>query len=92
MLSLTALFCVPKGNDDIILVYDLTDSVLNNVFWDPIFWMLLVYNVLDVTTHLSWFRDIYAAEMFHNYKMSESLQPYAGVDVYWEEKGGELYW
>ena len=29
--------------------------------------------------------------MFHNYKISESLQPYADVDVSWEEKGNALH-
>ena len=50
-------------------------------------WMLLVYNVLDVATRFSWFGDIDSSEMFHDYKISESLQPYAGVDVSWEENG-----
>ena len=30
--------------------------------------------------------------MFHKYKMSESLQPYAGVNVSWTEKGNALHW
>ena len=32
------------------------------------------------------------AEMFHNYKMLESLQPYVGVNVSWSEKGNALHW
>ena len=35
VLSLTALFYVPKGEDDIRLVYDLTDLVLNAALWAP---------------------------------------------------------
>ena len=75
VLSLTDLFYVPKGQDDIRLVYDLTVSVLNDEFWAPTCWMPLVDNIIDVYTHLQWFRDIYAADMFHNYKMSEIMQP-----------------
>ena len=54
--------------------------------------MLLVYNVLDVATRSSWFGDIDAAEIFCNYKIPESLQKYAGFDVYWAEKGNVLRW
>ena len=52
----------------------------------------MIDNVLDVATNLSWFGDIYAAEIFYNCKMLESLQPYEGVDVYWVEKGDALHW
>ena len=66
ILSLTYFFSMPKGEDYIRLVYDLTDSGLNDELWDPIFWMPLVENILDVDTHLSWFGDIYAAEILYN--------------------------
>ena len=69
VLSLTAFFYVPKGENDIRLVYNLNASGLNDVFGEPTFCMPLVDNVLDVATHLSCFGDINAAEMFHNYKM-----------------------
>ena len=87
VISLIAFFYVPKGENDTILVYDLTASGLNDALWDPTFWMTSVDNIIDVDTNLSWFGDIDAAEMFHNYKMTEIIQPYVGVDVYWEEKG-----
>ena len=53
VLSLTALFYVTKGEDDIRLIYDLTDLGMNDALWAPKFWMPLVDNVLDVATHLS---------------------------------------
>ena len=37
VLSLTALFYVLKGECDIILVYGLTASGLNDALWAPIF-------------------------------------------------------
>ena len=78
---------MPKGDEDIILLYDLMALGLNDAYWDSKFCIPLVDNVLDVTTNLSWFGDIDAAEMFHNYNIPVSLQPYAGVDVSWAEKG-----
>ena len=57
---------MPKGEDDTILLYDLMASGLNNVLWEPTFWMTSVDNVLAVSTNFSCFRDIDAAEMFHN--------------------------
>ena len=55
VLSLTALFYVPKGDDDIRLVCDLTALGLNDALWAPTFWMMLVDNVLSVFTKFSWF-------------------------------------
>ena len=49
-----------------------------------------VDDVLDTATHSSWFGDAYTAEIFHNYKLSEKDQPYAGVDVSWTKKGKAL--
>ena len=59
VLVLTSLFYVPKGEDDIRLVYDLTTSEMNYALWDPTFWIPLAGNFLDVATHLSWFENIY---------------------------------
>ena len=39
VLSLTALFYIPKVEDAIRLVYDLMSSGLNGELWDPTFWM-----------------------------------------------------
>ena len=85
-----SLLFVPKGEDGIRLVYNLTASGLNDALWVPTLWIPLLYNVLDVATRSSWFGDIYAAEMFRNYNIPESLQQYAGFDVYWAEKGNLL--
>ena len=65
-------------------------SGMNYSLCASIFWMPLVDNVLGVATIFSWFVDIYVAEIFHKYKMSESLKPYAGVGVSWADKGKAL--
>ena len=90
--SLTSFFAVPKGDSDIRVVYNLTACGLNEALWAPSFWMLTIDSILDVATHKSWFRNIDAAEMFLNYKMDKQVQPYAGVDVSWAEKGKALRW
>ena len=53
VLSLTVLFYVPKGEDDIRLVYDIMALGLNDTMRAPTFWMSSLVNVLDVSTHLS---------------------------------------
>ena len=75
VLILTAYFYVLKGEYDIRLVYDITALILNDALWSLKFWIPLLDNVLDVATHLSWFGDIDAEEMFHKYKILESMQP-----------------
>ena len=83
VLSLTILFHVTKGDSDIRLVYDLKYCGLNEAPWAPKFWMPSAENVLDTSTHSSWFGDVKSSGMFHNYKLPEKVQPYTGVDVYW---------
>ena len=88
VLSLTAYFHVPKGDDDIRMVYDLTASGLNDALWAPSFWMPTVQDVLDCATHTSWYGDVDAGEMFLNYWLDPAIRPYAGVDVSWDTSGG----
>ena len=82
--SLTNFFDVPKGESDIRIVYDMTASGLNEALWAPTFFLPTVSCVLDCATHLSWFGDIDAGDMFLNYPLDLALQPYAGVDVSWD--------
>ena len=51
-----------------------------------------VEKFLDTVTNSSFFGDVDTDAIFHNYKLSEKAQPYAGVDVLWDEKGKELRW
>ena len=90
ILILTTLFHVPKGDRYIRLVYDLTSCGLNESMQYTKLCMPSVENVLDTSTHSCWFCDVYTAEMFHNYKLSEKNQTYAGVDDTWTEKGKVL--
>ena len=74
---------MPKGEDNIILVYYITALGLDDALWAPTFLMPLVDNVFEMANDSSRFGDIDAAEIFHNYNRAEILQPYAGVDVSW---------
>ena len=40
ILVLTSFFSIPKGTDDIRIVFDATVSVLNDSIWDPNFVLL----------------------------------------------------
>ena len=92
VLSLTSFFPVPKGDDDIRMVYDLTACGLNAALWAPSFWMPTITDVLDCATATSWFGDIDAGEMFLNYLLDERIRPYAGVDLSWLNPKGGSRW
>jgi hypothetical protein len=79
--SLTNSFSVPKGVDDIRMVYDATKSLLNAVLWAPNFPLPTIDTVLNNATMSTWFGDLDLGEMFLNYFLDEKLCPYAGVDV-----------
>ena len=84
--SLTGFFAVPKGTDDIRIVYDATACGLNNALWSPNFFLPTIDSVLRGADKDSWFSDIDLGEMFLNYFLDEDLRKYAGVDV--RELGG----
>ena len=92
VLSLTTFFHIPKGDNNIRLVYRISVCGMNEALWSTKLWMPSVENVLDTAIHSSWFGDVDSSEMFHNYKLSEKAQTYAGVDVSWDEKGKALRW
>ena len=84
--SLTGFFAVPKGDDDIRIVYDATACGLNEALWAPNFALPTIDSVLRNANQDSWFSDIDLGEMFLNYFLDEDLREFAGVDV--REIGG----
>jgi hypothetical protein len=91
VISITHFFAVPKGEDDIRVVYDLTKNGLNDVLWTPNFWMPSMLNVLDCATEDSWFCDVDVGEMFLNFPLDVKIRPYCGVDLSWQLKGKRGY-
>jgi hypothetical protein len=79
--SLTSFFAIPKGHDDVCMVYDATKSGLNQAIWVPSFALPTVdilTNMLDLT---SWMSDLDMGEQFLNFPLDPNLQPYCGIDV-----------
>ncbi len=79
--SLTSYFPVPKGPDDIRMVYDGTKCGLNHVVWAPWFALPTIEEHLRAVTVGTYMADLDVSEQFLNFILSEDLQPYAGVDL-----------
>ena len=79
--SLTSFFAVPKGEDDIRMVYDGTKSGLNDVLWAPWFPLPTIEMHLRSVGPGSFMGDIDIGDMFLNFMLHERIQPYAGVDL-----------
>ena len=87
--SLTGFFAVPKGEDDIRMVYDATKCGLNDALWAPNFALPTVERLLNNASSSTWFGDIDLGEMFLNYPLDPRIRPYAGVDTYRNTAKGE---
>jgi hypothetical protein len=81
MSSLTGYFAVPKGSDDIHMVYDATKSGLNSAPWVPSFTLPTVETLLDLLSSSSWMADLDMGEMFLNFPLDLKVQPYCGIDL-----------
>jgi len=81
VLSLTSYFAVPKGDNDIRMVYDSTKSGLNSAIWVPTFSLPTVESLTDMLDGASWMSDLDMGEQFLNFPLDPALQPYCGIDV-----------
>ena len=79
--SLTSFFAVPKGQDDIQVVYDATKCLLNDAVWAPSFFLPSVDTILRSVEAATICGDIDLGEMFSNYILDKNLQQYEGVNV-----------
>ena len=79
--SLTKYHAVPKGDNDIRMVYDGTGCGLNQAVWAPSFWLPTADTALRMLTYSSFAVDVDLGEFFLNCPMDEDIQPYAGVDL-----------
>lgn len=89
--SLTSFFPVPKGTEDIRVVYDATRSGLNAAIWSPNFMLPTATSVLNNATERTFFGDIDLGEMFLNYFLDKRLRPLAGVDLGASLELGEVH-
>ena len=90
--SLTHYFAVPKGENDIRMVYDLTASGFNDALWAPRFWMPTMLNVVDCATDASWYGDVDVGEMFLNFPLDINMRKFCGVDLSWMKEDGKTLW
>lgn len=81
VLSLTSYFCVPKGSEDIRMVYDGTKCGLNDQLWAPWFALPTIDDHLRGVVPGTYMSDLDVSEQFLNFMLSPRVRPYAGVDL-----------
>jgi len=79
--SLTHMFAVLKGLDDIRMVYNGTSSGLNDVLWAAHFGLPIVQYTLRSLLPGYHQCDMDVGEMFLNFPLHKDIRPYAGVDI-----------
>ncbi len=79
--SPTSFFAVPKGTDDVQMVYDGTKSGLNDAIWVPRFPLPTVNTMLCAVDKNTFMGDMDIGEMFLNFILHESMQALCGVDL-----------
>ena len=77
----THYFSVPKGLDDIRMVYNGMSCRLNDVLWAPRFGLPTVKQTLRALLSGYMQCDLDIGEQFPNYYLHEELRQYSGVDV-----------
>jgi hypothetical protein len=79
--SLTSFFAVPKGEDDIRMVYDASVSGLNDSIWVPRFPLPTIQTHLRSVQEGTWMADLDIGEMFLNFVLHSDLRHLSGVDL-----------
>lgn len=93
--SLTRFFSVSKGNSNICMVYDTTESGPNDALWVPTFSLPMVDHSLAGMEPGYFLGDTDLREMFLNFQLDLDIHPYGGIDIssLFEEKcQGEVIW
>jgi hypothetical protein len=79
--SLMFMFDVPKGLDDVRMVYNGSRSGLNDALWAPWFSLPTVETMTRALLPGYWCADNDYGEQFLNFNLHKDLQPYCGVDL-----------
>ena len=79
--SMIKYFAVPKGEDDIRMVYDATANHLNECVWVPSFWLPTIDSLLRTLDKYSWMTDRDVGDMFLNFRLHWKVRPFTGVDL-----------
>jgi hypothetical protein len=78
--SLISYFSVPKGESDIRLVFDGTQSGLNSKLWAPSFCLPSIESLLPMLEPGTWQSDIDVGEQFYNFLLHPTIRPFCGID------------
>jgi hypothetical protein len=79
--SLTSFFAVPKGNNDIRMVYNASISGLNDSIWVPRFPLPTIQTHLRAVEEGTYMADLDIGEMFLNFILHSDLRALCGVDL-----------
>lgn len=79
--SLINYFAVPKGDDDIRMVYDGTASGFNEAVWVPNVGLPNIETLLRGTAPNCWMVDLDIGDMFLNFMLHSSARRFVGIDV-----------
>jgi hypothetical protein len=93
--SLTSFFAVPKGLDDIRMVYDGTVSGLHDCIWVPRFVLPTIETHLRSVDEDTQMGDVDVGDCFLNFILHKDLQELVGVDLthyFGEETEGRKLW
>jgi len=86
------VFSVPKGDDDIRVVWSQSETGVNECYWPPKFFVPSGGTMHRRLPNHAWCFDDDAGEMFYNFNVPEEHQKYQGVEIppeLWEELGGK---
>ncbi len=81
MKSYIKYFAVPKGGEDIRMVYDATANKLNEAVWVPTFWLPTIDTLVRNVGRDSWMTDRDVGDMFLNFQLHDKVRPYTAVDL-----------
>lgn len=81
VVTLMHYFYVPKGTDDIRMVYNGTASGVNDCLFAPHFSLPTISHVARALAPNYYQADLDVGEMFLNFMLGKALRPYSGVDV-----------
>jgi hypothetical protein len=91
VLALINVFLVPKGNNDICMVYDGTKSGLNDMLFCPWVWLPMMTTMTRTLHKESGTGDNDLGDFFLNFWQHQDLVPFLGVDLthtFFEEATG----
>ena len=81
VLSYISFFYVPKGMDDIRVVFNGTSSLLNAATFAPWFALPTIDSHLRMVEAGTMLADADVGEMFYNFMLDVKIQPYSALDL-----------